>query len=136
MTVRERTEGRPDFRDHNFGRSLVKKFPPYVYSLLGGMLVHRLLRVEAWWYAPVGQGECLERLESPRLTIHAACGQVFYAGTGKRAGRSQACVRPKPGAIQCGRCAGTGPVFVRGSGDEHARRREARARIGCVAEVP
>jgi hypothetical protein len=134
-TRRSRTNGRPDFKDHNYGKSWLKRFPPYVYSLLGGMLIHRVLRVEAQWYEPASPyGECLERLESPRLTIHAACGQVFYAGTGKRARRSQTCVLPKPGAVPCGRCVGTGPVFGRGLAELTVLRRDARRRIGCVMD--
>jgi len=108
---RPRTDGRPDLRDHKFGISRLKRFPPYVYSLLGGMLVHRVTGVEAWWYEPVERGECLERLESPRLIIHTACGQWFLAGVGRV--RARTCALPKPGAVECGRCAGTGAVFDR-----------------------
>lgn len=130
-----RTEGRPDFADKNFGMTELKRFPPYVYSLMGGMLVHRVLRVQAWWYAPARpNGDYLERLASPRLTIYTACGQMFYAGLGREK-RARACALPKPGAVACGRCNGTGPVFGRGLAEVDVRRRDARKRIGCVMEA-
>lgn len=127
--------GRPDFGNPDFGKTLLKRFPPYVYSRLGGMLIHRVLRVEAQWYQAVYPGDALERLPCPRLTFVAVCGQSFYAGAGPRSGRSQACAIPKPGAVLCGRCSGTGPVFGKGLAERDVKRRDARARIGCVAEV-
>lgn len=125
-------EGRPDFEDRSFGVTHLKQFPPYVYSLLGGMLVHKVEAVQARWYKP--QYGHLERLESPILTIVAACGQLFYAGHG-RAERSRACVLPKPDAVLCGRCQGTGAVFGRGLAERAVTRRDAKRRIGCVMEV-
>jgi hypothetical protein len=134
-------EGRPDFEDRGFGKTYLKRFPPYVYSLLGGMLVHKVLNVEAQWYQAARSkarpgGTCLERLASPRLTIHTVCGYSFYAGREFKRKRSQSCAVPKPGAVLCGRCHGTGPVFGKGLAVRETRREDARSRIGCAAEVP
>lgn len=126
----EYVEGRPDFQERTFGVTRLRKFPPFVYSLLGGMLVHSVSHVEAQWYAP--EYGRLRRLPSPRLTVHANCGAVFYAGrdSGKRA---QACVRPRADAVMCGRCRGEGAVLV--GADRASKRRDARRRLGCVMEV-
>ena len=128
-----KVKGRPDFRDKRFGKTYLKTFPPYVYSLLGGMLVHKTLRVEANWYAP-HFGD-MERLASPRLVFETVCGMNFYGGIGDRAKRSQACKVPALNAVLCGRCHGTGPTFGRGLAELKVTRYEARKRIGCVVEV-
>jgi hypothetical protein len=125
--------GRPDFYDRSFGITLLKRFPPYVYSLLGGMLVHKIQRVEAHWYTP--KGSYLVRERSPRLTIHTVCGQTFYGGVG-RGKRARACATPRPESVPCGRCAGTGPVFGRGLAEKSVTRASARLRVGCTVEVP
>ena len=125
--------GRPDFADRSFGVTQLKRFPPYVYSLLGGMLVHKVESVEARWYKP--QMNHLERLSSPALIIRAVCGQVFYAGQGCRRERSRSCALPRPDAVLCGRCHGTGPVFGRGLAERAVTRREAKQRLGCIVEV-
>lgn len=133
--------GRPDLgcgRNSDFGKTYLKRFPPYVYSLLGGMLVHRVLRVEAQWYraATIKEpGDALERLQSPRLTIEAVCGYSFYAGPHLKQERARACSVPKPDAVLCGRCVGTGPVFGRGLAELAVRRSEARRLVGCLVEV-
>ena len=137
MTDRLLIHGRPDFGNPDFGKTRLKRFPPYVYSRLGGMLVHKVLHVEARWYRAVSIRSCgdgLERLPYPQLTFVTACGQMFYAGMG-RDDRSQSCVIPKADAVLCGRCCGTGPVFP-GRHERDIKRSEARARIGCMAEVP
>jgi hypothetical protein len=102
-----------------------------VYSLLGGMLVHRVASVEAQWYRP--EYDRLVRLDTPSLTIRAVCGQVFYGNCEKA--RAQACAVPRADAVACGRCNGEGPVFGRGLRERTVLRREAKARIGCALEV-
>jgi len=131
-----RIEGRPDLGNPGFGITKLKKFPPYIYSKLGGMLVHRVLAVEAQWYTPGGGGRYLIRIQNPALTFETACGQRFYAGEGlRRSGRSQVCALPRRGAIRCGRCDGTGAIFGRGLKEKTVTRADARRRIGCAVEV-
>ncbi len=141
MTDREYIHGRPDFADSSFGITTLKRFPPYVYSLMGGMLVHKVREVTARWYEAKAcrcEGRLeyshLERRTTPRLTVVTVCGQTFYAGA-EHAGRSRACEIPKPDAVLCGRCHGTGPVFGRGLAEQSTKRADARRRIGCVARV-
>lgn len=132
MTI---VKGRPDFADHDFGKTRLKKFPPYVYSRLGGMLVHRVREVIAHWYEPDRpHGHNLIRLAAPHLTYVTNCGQTFYGGA-PRARRSQTCVIPAPDAVMCGRCEGTGAVFGRALRERKVKRSDARRRIGCIEEV-
>lgn len=127
--------GRPDLVDHSFGQTKLKRFAPYVYSRLGGMLVHRVREVVAQWYDPAPPlGENLIRLESPRLTYVTNCGQWFYGGV-EREKRAQTCRIPQEQAVLCGRCDGTGPVFGRGLHERMVTRADARKRLGCVAVV-
>lgn len=127
-------QGRPDFADHDFGKTRLKKFAPYIYSRLGGMLVHKVLYVDAQWYKPINGGSDLQRLPSPRLTYVTNCGQWFYGGV-DRPKRAQTCRIPQEQAVLCGRCDGTGPVFGRGLHERMVTRADARKRLGCVAVV-
>ena len=123
--------GRPDFADKRFGHTTVKKFPKYVYSSNGnGLLIHKVLRVEARWYDVVPAG--LLRRHTPHLTAISVCGQYFYINHGK--GYGVACEMPKPDAVLCGRCHGTGPVFRKNPVDIE-KRRDAHRKLGCIAEV-
>ena len=123
--------GRPDLDDMAFGVTPLRRFPEFVYSLLGGMLVHRIARVEARWYEPTQRGDALRRLSVPSVVAYAVCGQYFYFNHWRGKVRARACVAPRDGAVLCGRCAGNGPVFRRGIDAAAELRREARARIGC-----
>lgn len=130
-----RINGRPDFADHDFGVTKLKRFPPYVYSKLGGMLVHRVASVDARWWVPGGWGQYLVRLDSPALTINAVCGATFYAGSNGRTGRAQQCALPAADAVACGRCNGTAAIFGRGGREIFVKRADARRRLGCAVEV-
>ncbi len=136
-----RIEGRPDWSNPGFGRTTLKRHPPYVYARRGGMLVHKVLRVEASWYRAVwlNKEACetgLERLPSPRITFYTVCGQMFYGHSdGKLGPRTQVCKVPAPDAVLCGRCHGTGPVFGKGLAELTVKREEAKRRLGCVAEA-
>lgn len=126
-------EGRPDFDTPGFGMTKLRRFPPFVYSRLGGALVHRVHAVEARWYRAMG--DYLERLSSPHLVIRTICGQQFYAGhdsLGREMNRTRACHVPAPDAVHCGRCNGAPPTLRRGSG---VSRQECKHRLGCVVEV-
>lgn len=125
--------GRPDFYNRDFGRTEAKKFPPYVYSTDGtGCLVHKIARVELYWYRVGGVGDYLVRLNEPRMTAYTVCGAMRYLTP--RASRT--CVVPDPDAILCGRCHGDvatfgkyGPALKAG-----ITRREAHTKLGCVVE--
>jgi hypothetical protein len=127
-------KGRPDFTNRRFGVTNPKRFPPYVYSKLGGMLVHKILRVDlSWWEGHYWE---MVRLRAPRITYHTVCGMSFYGGEPQeRHKRSATCAMPRDGAVLCGRCQGLGPVFGRGLKEKNVTREEAKRRIGCAVEA-
>lgn len=125
-------EGRPDFQDHEFGRTLATRHPAYAYSRHGaGLLVHRVAAVEFSWYEPVGWGQRLARLRSPRVTIRLVCGPFRHQ-------RSTAfCAVPSSKALLCGRCHEIPATFGR---DGVATRlgvpkSAARRLLGCMPEL-
>lgn len=43
--------GRRDLSEHDYGVTLAKKHPPYVFSIRGrSCLIHKVARVELHWY--------------------------------------------------------------------------------------
>jgi hypothetical protein len=98
-------EGRPDFADPMFGKTVLKRFPPYVYSPRG-LLIHRVERAEAWWYDH--QCDRLIRRQSPVLLAYCFCGMSFRI----EAGRGKTCAVPSPEAVICGKCQGERATFA------------------------
>lgn len=126
-------EGRPDFANPDFGITLAKKFPPYVFSINGNAaLVHRVLAVRLKWYDAAGYGgHCLIKRTQPRMTAVCACGIWFYL----RPERSRTCRVPAPDALLCGRCHGQGANFPgRDRSKWTQAKREAHVKLGCVVD--
>ncbi len=126
--------GRPDFGNHGFGVTLAKTFPPYVFSVgANAGLVHKIVRVEIRWWVPGGHhGECLVKLQRPRMIAQLACGDFrFLQGS-----RSRTCLLPDPEALLCGRCHGEPATF--GKHGEAIKkgisRQQANVKLGCVVK--
>lgn len=128
--------GRPDFRNHSFGKTEIEKHPKYIYSSsMNGMLIHKVSYVEAHWYEVADGGEKLLRLESPKLIGVSVCGQHFFIHL-PRAKRNQKfraamCEIPKPDAVMCGRCHGEVATFGK-RGNPPCSKEMARIRKGCL----
>lgn len=106
----------------------VKKHPKFVHGKVGSaMLLHKVQYVEARWYA-YGMHE-FTRLQHPSLAARAVCGARFHL----EAGRAGVCELPAPDAVICGMCSGKGRIFGR-NGSNHVTKRQAKDRLGCVAE--
>jgi hypothetical protein len=93
------------------------RFPPYVFSTSGlGLLVHRVARVALHWYG-IDPEACYawRRHTHPHGIAECVCGQSFHLH------RAQLCAQPNPEALECGRCAGLGPIF-----GKHARETASR----------
>jgi len=126
-------EGRPDFHNHGFGLTKAKKHPKYVHSKQG-MLMHLIADIDlSWWSA---QFDHLVRRKKPRMIIRTVCGHTFFVTKGAYKGErkvSEMCNLPKPNAVLCGRCHGTGAIWGKNKKAEITKQ-EARARLGCVIE--
>lgn len=131
MSEGQIVRGRPDFVDHDFGKTRLRRFAPYIYSVLGGMLVHKTQEAECVWYSP--KGDHLVRLNSPEINVKTVCGMTFLMGRSQK--RAEACKIPRKDAVLCGRCHGTGAVFGKGLREKEITRAEAKRRIGCVMEA-
>ncbi len=125
-------EGRPDFANHDFGHTEIKKFPPFVYSLsLNGMLVHKVSHVTASWYE--AQYDRMLRLDTPKLVATTVCGYFFFIHLprDKKTFKASLCEIPKPDAVLCGRCHGEPASFGK-HGKASCSKRVARVRLGCL----
>jgi hypothetical protein len=125
--------GRPDFRDHDFGVTYAKKFPPFVFSIRGNSaLIHKVDAVRMRWYEVGGRGEYLYRLDQPRLTAVTVCG-MYKRLSGES---SRTCMLPNPNALLCGRCHGEVPTFSKHGAATKAgiTRTAAHVKLGCVVE--
>jgi hypothetical protein len=122
-------EGRPDFSIRDFGVTIAKRHPPYVYSPIGA-LIHKVALVRMHWYD--AKGDYLERLQHPKLIIVTICHQHFFP---KKHGKPWAvmCELPRPNACLCGPCHGQLPTWGRDS-NPTVTRDEARRLLGCVDE--
>jgi hypothetical protein len=124
--------GRPDFGDHCFGKVEIVKHPQYVYSTSKmGMLIHKVLRVQAHWYEP--RYDRLLRLENPKITCDSVCGQIFFIHLphDDRKFRASFCEIPNPGAVLCGRCHGQPSTFAK-RGNPPCSKEMAKIRKGCL----
>ena len=129
-TTGEIIDGRPDFHEHGFGRTVAKSYPPYVFSVRNGALVHRVLRVELDWWIIGNGGHTLHRLVSPLSVAITPCGQHYHL-TGVRC---RTCRIPASDAILCEACQGTGRNFGRHGKTTEAgiSRQVAKVRLGCA----
>lgn len=136
-----RTVGRPD---HNGGgtdwmRTVAKRHPAFVYGRRMGMLLHTVARMELQWWTLGDSGNYWVRRTSPKVYYTTKCGMFFFGSDpdslGKKPPKALVCELPKPDAVLCGRCQGKGPTFAKGTQPRPGgpTRKEARARIGCVA---
>lgn len=122
---------RPGF--HAYGVTLAKTFPPYVFGVRGcSCLVHKIMRVEVFWWRYGGHGEILVKLKRPVMIAHTNCAQSFRL-EGKI---SRTCHVPAPDALPCGRCHGEGATFPkRGPAKKSGlTRQEAKVKLGCVVK--
>ena len=132
--------GRPDLDWYRSGRgepqpmvSRAKRFPKYAYGRLGfACLLHKIIYVDLRWYDVGESGEFLFRVNRPHMTAHCACGQMVYLDS--KHGNS--CEIPKPEAVLCGRCHGTGPIWPKNRNTDVAITKQlAKVRLGCVART-
>lgn len=125
--------GRPDFRDHDFGVTEAKSFPPYVFGIRGlSCLVHKILHVRMHWYRVGGGGSKLVRMKRPVLIATTNCQQSWRLEPTS----SRTCYIPNPDALVCGRCHGEGATFGK-RGPSRKRgltRQEAHVKLGCVVK--
>lgn len=125
--------GRPDMEDHSFGTTKAKKFPPFVYSTnSNGCLIHKVRFMELRWYE-VESRDSLRWLKNPRIIIVTKCSQSFFLKSRNGLGFKM-CEIPSPDAVMCGRCEGKNASFSKGV-DSYEKRKEAHAKLGCMAEV-
>jgi hypothetical protein len=135
-----RTVGRPDFIDHDWGRTVAKRMPTYVYATRQGLLLHKVSEMTFYWWKLGPNGKYWIRRTSPRITYHSICGQFFFGHDPEpeykrqEGRRSVVCEMPNPDAVLCGRCHGRTPTFAKGNQPKAGgpTRHEARARLGCM----
>src|ERR1700704_167873 len=109
MSDEIRTEGRPDWHDHDFGITYLKRFPKYVYAARHGMLLHEISSVRLAWYECGPGGKYLVRRRAPRMGITTKCGS-YLAVTDPEDDRKRErtkkkavmCKLPKDDAVLCG----------------------------------
>jgi hypothetical protein len=125
-------EGRPDFVDHDFGKTYAKIFPRYVYSTNHqGCLIHTVKEVELWWWQP--RMDKMIRLRNPRMIAHTVCGMSKFIQTGGRI-RASFCAVPKPDAVLCKKCLGEATsTFSRRDPKWREATMAARVKLGCIA---
>lgn len=144
MTEELIVDGRPDLYGpdrHLFGVTFAKRFPPYVFSTMGGAsLVHKVARVRLRWYEVGPTMHTLRRMKVPQATAECVCGQYLYLNVASirphRRNRAKLCEVPAPGALLCGRCHGEVATFgPDGAGTKAGiTRRIANQRLGCMVE--
>lgn len=126
-------QGRPDFADRTFGKTRVKTFPPYIFSIRGvSCLVHKIRYVECHWYRCGGHGEYLVRMKKPVMIATTMCAQSWRLEPLS----SRTCHIPSPDALLCGRCHGEGATFGKRGPDRNRglTRQEAHVKLGCVVQ--
>lgn len=132
-------KGRPDLFGPNrgkFGVTKAKRHPAYCYSNQNGQLLHKVAELELHWWEVTPGGGSLRRLTRPVGIIRTVCNQsFFYTKDRKGKEKSTLCELPKPDAVLCGRCHGTGPVFGKRGETLSVTKHEAKSRLGCIAEV-
>ncbi len=106
-----------------------KKHPKYVHGKVGmAMMLHKIAYVEMrWWQADY---DVFRRLVNPVLCARTVCGNYWRL----EAGKAVTCEAPKPDAVLCGMCHGTGRVWPRGEKNPSVTKRQAKDRLGCIAE--
>jgi hypothetical protein len=122
--------GRPDFDDHEFGKTYAKKFPQYVYSPKG-YLIHKVASVMLRWWD--GNYDHMVRLRNPVIIAETVCGMSKFI---KQSGRikGQFCAIPKPDAVLCKKCFGeASATFPRRDATSKERARLAKVKLGCIA---
>lgn len=125
-------DGRPDLRDHTFGKTRIKKHPKYVYSTSGGaMLVHRIKYVTAYWYDT--HYSHLIRRQTPKLVAKSFCQNSFFLNLPKQKNKfsAVACEIPAPDAVLCGACHGQPRPFGK-YGKPPCTKELAQVRLGCL----
>jgi len=129
--------GRPDFEDHEFGKTYLKKFPKYVYSTgHNGALIHKVSYVMVRWWK--GSYDKMIRLKKPAIIAETVCGMAKHIQTDGdwRRNRMPAafCAIPKPDAVLCKRCEGVAiSTFPRKDPDSKERLKLAKVKLGCIA---
>jgi hypothetical protein len=125
--------GRPDFEDHEFGKTYAKKFAPYVYSTgHNGMLIHKVASVTLRWWQ--GSGDRMIRLRHPQVIAETICGMSKFIQTQKHRMSASMCAIPKPEAVMCKRCMGEAiSTFPRRDPTSKERARLAKVKLGCIA---
>lgn len=128
--------GRPDFDDHSFGKTRVKRHPKYVYGAsVTALLIHEIGYVELHWYD--ADFDRLIRRDSPKTIIVTRCNQIFFVRNHKGTG-STMCEIPKQDAVLCTRCQGASGVFFKSgavSKDGRITKQEAHKLLGCAVSV-
>lgn len=98
-------DGRPDWKDHKFGKTKAKRHKRFVYSNIdrtSPSKVHRVAAVRFSWYD--AHGDWLERLDHPKIMVDCLCGYFFFLGPDKVSGIL--CNRPPAGYPRCPACEG------------------------------
>lgn len=104
-----------------------KSHPKYVHGKVGAaMLLHRIAYVSMRWY-DLAWNQAI-RLKHPKMMAYTVCGTQFFL----EAGRSGVCESPKPDAVLCGMCTGTGRIWPRGEKNPKVTKRQAKDRLGCI----
>lgn len=115
-------------RDRRKMVSRAKTCPKFVHGKMGhAMLLHKVSHVDLHWY-DLAWDKAI-RLAHPKMIAHTVCGASFFL----EAGRSGVCEMPKPDAVLCGMCTGEGRIFGR-NGNNKVTKRQAKDRLGCIAE--
>lgn len=106
-----------------------KSHPKYVHGKVGmAMLLHKIDHVNLRWW-DYGFHEFL-RLKHPIIMARTVCGASWRL----EAGKAGTCQLPSPDAILCGMCHGTGRIWKRGDKNPPITKRQAKDRLGCIAE--
>lgn len=131
LDVSAPTIDRSSVNERTFGVSDARRHPAYVYSIhKSACLMHKVSRVEIQWYAVIGIGNRLGRLQQPAMIAHTVCGNSRALVPS----RSRTCAVPLPGAVLCGRCHGEPATFGKDGRGRKAgiRRAHAHVELGCV----
>ena len=124
-------EGRPDFADHDFGKTYAKTFPEYVYSSNHqGYLVHKVHHVTLHWWR--GSMDQMIRLRHPQMIAETVCGMSKFIQTGGRI-RASFCAVPKPDAVLCKNMSRRRQYVPRKDPTSKERARLAKVKLGCIA---
>lgn len=119
--------------ERTFGVTLVKRFPPYVFSINGNaLLIHKIARVECHWWKIGGHGHTLIKALRPRMIAKTVCQQTKFLDSD----RARTCRIPEPSAVLCGVCHGDPATFGKhGRGRREGISKEwAHVQLGCVVK--